>query len=99
MWTEASMNLIQSLTVSGLGLTIVFLTLIALALAIMGFSRIFSAAGIGKGTGAVKKNSAVQQAPTAEKEEDDVLAILIAVISEEMNLPVDRFQITKIREI
>ncbi|WP_411676973.1 OadG family protein [Caproicibacter sp.] len=99
MWTEASMNLIQSLTVSGLGLTIVFLTLIILALAILGFSKIFSAAGISKGTGAVKENSAAQQAPTGEKEEDDVLAILIAVISEEMNLPVDRFQITKIQEI
>ncbi|WP_164919074.1 MULTISPECIES: hypothetical protein [Acutalibacteraceae] len=87
MWTESNMSFIQSLAVFGMGFCVVFLILIILALAIMVFSRIFST-----------KESA-GQTPAEEKKEDDILAVLIAAVSEEVNLPIDRFRITGFREI
>lgn len=101
MWTETNMNVMESLTVSGLGLITVFLTLITLAAAIVIFSKFFSMTGIGGGKNGEKSGAAASGAvePENEKDEDEVMGVLVAVISEEMNLPVDRFQITQIREL
>lgn len=97
MWTGSSMNFIQSLEVFGLGFSIVFIILILLALAIMIFSKIFSTKESGRAAANIRQNSSAGQAP--EKDQDDLLAVLVAVVSEEINLPVDLFRITKIREI
>jgi len=92
------MSFIQSLEVFGLGFSIVFIILIFLALSIMVFSKIFSTKGFdGRAAANIRQDSPTGQTP--EKDQDDLLAILVAVVSEEMNLPVDLFRITKIQEI
>lgn len=94
MWTQNSMDFLQSLTVSAMGLSVVFVTLIVLSLALLIFSKIFA---IGSG----KKQTPVPAAPlpVTQEENEDVYAVLIAVISEELRAPIDSFRITEIKAI
>lgn len=87
----------EALMVSALGLSTVFITLVSLALAVLLVSVVLRALGIGKET---KQEAPVNTAPQAPKEELDgeLYAAIVAAISEEMGLPVDRFQIVSIQE-
>jgi sodium pump decarboxylase gamma subunit len=95
------MDFIQSLVVSGLGMAIVFFALIALAAVIVLVLRPISfvsqnASEKKNASSASKENVSPVQSDGAE---DEIFAVLIAVISEEMQAPVESFQILSIKEI
>lgn len=87
----------EALMVSVLGLSTVFITLVSLALAVLLVSWVLRILGIAKET---KQESPAGTAPQAPKEElnGELYAAIVAAISEEMNLPVDKFQIVSIQE-
>jgi len=97
MWTKSGMSVPESITVSGIGLCVVFITLIVLALAILFFSKIFKATGFEKGK--KKTGSNMEETAGKEKDEEDIMAILVATVSEAVNEPAERFKITDIREV
>ena len=96
MWTEPTMSSGQSVIVSLLGMSIVFLALIVLALAIMIISKILQAI--------IKDNSqkpaAAAAAPVVSDEADkELLAVLMATIGEDLGLPTDQFKIVSVTEL
>lgn len=97
MWTEPTMSFGQSVIVSLLGMSIVFLALIVLALAIMIISKILQAL--------IKDNSqkpaaAVASAPAVSDEADkELLAVLMATIGEDLGLPTEQFKIVSVKEL
>ncbi len=96
MWTEPTMSFGQSVIVSLLGMSIVFLALIVLALAIMIISKILQAI--------IKDNSqkpaAAAAAPVVSDEADkELLAVLMATIGEDLGLPTDQFKIVSVTEL
>ena len=95
MWTKSSMDMGESFIVSGMGLCVVFITLIVLALAILILSKIFKFTGTGPGK---KEATAVPQA-SADNNDDSVMAILVAVISDAVEAPVENFRISDIHEV
>ena len=97
MWTETTMSIGQSLIISAMGISVVFLALGSLALAIIVISKIL---------GSVIKNNAQKPAaapapaPVASDEpQKETLAVLLATIGEDLGLPTDQFQITSVTEI
>lgn len=95
MWTADSMSVLESITVSGLGLAVVFTTLVVLALAILVISKLL---------GVIIKDGqpkAAETQPVADNSEKDneAFAILMAVISEDLDLPTDQFRIVSIKEV
>ena len=96
MWTESTMPIGQSLIVSLLGISIVFLTLMVLSLAIILISRAL---------GAFIKDSAPKPAvaapaPVVSDEADkEVLAVLMATIGEDLGTTPDRFRILNVTEL
>ncbi len=94
MFTAETMTLGESLIISMLGIATVFTCLIVLSLAIMLFSRIFSLA-----EGGSKKAPAPAAAPAAPAFDEESYAAIIAAVSEETGLPLDKFQITSIKEL
>lgn len=94
MWTEATMPFGQSIVVSLLGLSIVFLALIALALAVVIISKILSVA--------IKDNTQkpAAAAPAVSDEADkENLAVLMATIGEDLGLPTEQFRIVSVTEL
>lgn len=96
MWTEPTMSFGQSVIVSLLGMSIVFLALIVLALAIMIISKILQTI--------IKDNSqkpaAAAAAPVVSDEADkELLAVLMATIGEDLGLPTDQFKIVSVTEL
>ena len=94
VFTAETMTLGESLIISMLGVATVFTCLIVLSLAIMLFSRIFSLA-----EGGSKKAPAPAEAPAAPAFDEESYAAIIAAVSEETGLPLDKFQITSIKEL
>ncbi len=94
-------TVLQALIVSAMGLGTVFLTLISLAVAVVIVSKVLAGTGIGQEED--KKPQAVVSKPAAEVKSSDengeLYAAIVAAISEEMKLPVDKFQIVSITEI
>lgn len=98
MYTSDSMTFLQTLTTSGLGLATVFTCLIALSLAILIFSKIFQAGS--------KSRTKIPAAPVAAAPvaaapalDEESYAAVIAAVCEETKLPLDKFQITSIKEL
>ena len=95
MFTAQTMTLGESLIISALGIATVFVCLIVLSLAIMTFSKLFSAVGNEK----KPAPAAAPAAPAAPAFDEESYAAVIAAVSEETGLPLDKFQITSIKEI
>ena len=92
MFTAETMTLGESLIISALGIATVFTCLIVLSLVIMLFSRILSAGG-------EKKATAAAAAPAAPAFDEESYAVIMAAVSEETGLPLDKFQILSIKEL
>ena len=99
MWI-GEVNLANAFTICAMGLSTVFLTLISLAIAVIVVSKVLLALGIGK-----KEEPKASATPAAAKttvatdENDETYAAIVAAVSEEMKLPVDKFRIVEITEI
>ena len=93
MWTEPTMPFGQSVIVSLLGLSVVFLALICLALAIMVISKILRSV-VSDGA------KAPAAAPAVSDEADkELLAVLMATIGDDLGLPTDKFKILSVTEV
>lgn len=88
----------EALMISLTGLCIVFLTLIVIAIMIKLTSVVVNS--VTKGDKEVTQKSPQQAAtPRVENKKDAaVIAAIIAAVSEEMKLPVDKFKIVSIKE-
>ena len=87
MWTEATMPFGQSVIVSLLGISVVFITLVTLALAIILISKILRS---------IIKDAAPVVSDEADKE---TLAVLMATIGMDLELPADQFKIVNVKEL
>ena len=97
MWTEPTMPFGQSVIVSLLGLSVVFLALICLALAIMVISKILRSV---VSDGAKAPAAAPKAAPAVSDEADkELLAVLMATIGDDLGLPTDKFKILSVTEV
>jgi len=96
MWTESTMPIGQSVIVSLLGISVVFLTLIVLSLAIILISKILGAIIKDK----AQKPAAAAAAPVVSDEPDkEMLAVLMATIGEDLGVPTDQFRILNVTEL
>lgn len=96
MWTQPTMPFSQSVIVSGLGVTVVFLTLVVLALSIMAISKILRA--IIKDDSQTPAATAPQ--PVVSDEADkETLAVLMATIGLDLDLPPEQFKIVDVKEV
>ena len=92
MWTEPTMPFGQSVIVSLLGLSVVFL-----ALAIMVISKILRSV---VSDGAKAPAAAQKAAPAVSDEADkELLAVLMATIGDDLGLPTDKFKILSVTEV
>lgn len=96
MWTEATMPFSQSIIVSGMGVTVVFLTLVTLALAIMAISRILRV--FIKDEVQTPAAAAVQPVISDEADKEN-LAVLMATIGLDLDLPPEQFKIVDVKEV
>ena len=103
MWTESTMELGQSLTISAMGMMVVVAELAILAVAIVILSKIIGAIEsknkkpVAKAAG--NTNVARTSAPVANAIDEDAHAVLLCAVSEETRLPIDSFTITQIKEV
>ena len=96
MWTQSTMSFPESIVMSALGLSVVFITLIVLALAIVIISKILGL--IIKDE--VKKPAAAPVQPAVSDEADkETLAVLMATIGVDLNLPPGEFKIVDVKKI
>ena len=95
MWAGETMTFLESVVASLLGLSVVFCTLIALAVAIIVISKILGLIIKDDTT----KPAAAAAAPVSDEADKEIFAVLMSVISEDLNLPMDQFKIVEIREI
>ena len=95
MWTEATMPFGQSVIVSLLGISVVFITLVTLALAIVLISKILRS---------IIKDGAQKPAPAAapvvsDEADKETLAVLMATIGMDLELPADQVKIVNVKEL
>ena len=95
MWTEATMPFGQSVIVSLLGISVVFITLVTLALAIVLISKILRS---------IIKDGAQKPAPAAapvvsDEADKETLAVLMATSGMDLELPADQFEIVNVKEL
>lgn len=96
MWTQPTMSVPETVIVSALGILVVFITLIVLALAITAISKILRTL-IRDGA---PQPAAAGMAPAVSDEGDkETLAVLMAVIGADLELPADRFKIVDVKEM
>ena len=97
MWTEPTMPFGQSVIVSLLGLSVVFLALICLALAVTVISKVLRSV---ISDGAKAPAAAPAAAPAVSDEADkELLAVLMATIGDDLGLPTDKFRILSVTEV
>lgn len=96
MWTEATMPFSQSIIVSGMGITVVFLTLVTLALAIMAISRILR---VFIKDEVQKPVAATVQSVVSDEADKENLAVLMATIGFDLDLPPEQFKIVDVKEV
>lgn len=103
MWTSTTMDAGTAIMVSVMGMAVVFLSLIALDLAIMIVSKIVNSTQKNKETvSAAPAASAVPAAPAApaaSSANDETYAVLMAAACEEAHASPDTIQIKEIKEI
>ncbi|MDO5040691.1 MAG: OadG family protein [Peptoniphilus sp.] len=103
MWGSESMTLSESVIVSLVGFSIVFLVLISLAIFVRIISSVVASVAKNKEKDDTKpapaKAQAKQPAASAEQKKDgELIAVIVAAISEDMKRPVDQFKIVSINE-
>lgn len=98
MGTGDRMGLLESLSLSGIGFLVVFSVLVILAVAILIFSRIFTAINRDKKQ-PDPPAAPPPPAPPVDNGEDEIFAVLLAAVSEQEKIPMDRFRIVEIREV
>ena len=86
------MTFMESLVISGLGISIVFSALVTLALSIVVFSKIF-----GRFAGQEESKKTVVQ-PKKENN-DDAYAVIMAAVSEEVRSLKGEYKIKEIKEV
>lgn len=91
-----SMNVGESLVISGLGILTVILVLIILAMGIIFVSKFLMMLGLG-----VEKKvaSAVQSVSQRDNLDEESYAVLMAAVCEEMQQTPDKFRIVGIKEM
>ncbi len=95
MYTAETMSIGTSLIYSLLGLTVVFLALISLSVAIIISSKVIRAI-----EGKAGQTKAAPAAPAKSDEEDkELLAVLASVISEDLGSGPDEIRITSVTEL
>ncbi len=97
MWSSLTMTLFESIIVSAMGFSIVFLVLIFLALVILATAKMMNAAESKK-----KLNEQPAPAPVAavpEKDDSEIVSIVTAVICEELKVQPHELKINGIREV
>ncbi len=87
-----SLSAVQVLFLSASGMLTVFLCLAVLILAILLLGKVMTAISN-------KEAKAAPAAPAQEELDEEVHAVLISAVSAEVDLPVDKFRITSIKEI
>lgn len=95
MWTQPTMSFPESIVVSALGISVVFVTLVVLALAIMVISKVLRA---------IIKDGAPQPAAAAapavsDEADKETLAVLMAAIGVDLDLPPEQFKIVDVKEV
>lgn len=96
MWTQPTMSVPETVIVSALGISVVFITLIVLAVAIMVISKILRTII----SGGTPQPAAAGIAPVVSDEADkETLAVLMAAIGADLELPADRFKIVDVKEM
>lgn len=93
MWTSQSMTLLESLTISAMGLTVVLGVLSMLAIAIVLFSKLLNLGG--KKAAPAAPQPAGPQGPTEEEQ----CAVILSVICEELRADPKDIQIKSIRRL
>lgn len=107
MWTSTTMSFFDSLVTFSIGFSIVFICLISLALFIIIASKIIN---IVESSVNKKENNTVNNIETKKtnevvsshkmtEEDNELLAVIIGSISEEMKEPIDNFKIVNIKEL
>lgn len=106
MWTSTTMDAGNAVMVSLMGIAVVFLSLIALAIAIMIVSKIVNSTQKNKETApAASATSAAPAAPAApavsaaSSANDETYAVLMAAVCEEAHASPETIQIKEIKEI
>lgn len=94
MWTGQEMSMVEALSVSGLGILVVFTALASLAIAIIIISKVLSV--ILKSD--APKAAAAAAAPVPAIDEE-TYAVLLAAVSEEARLTGEEIRVTSIREL
>lgn len=95
MWTQPTMPFSQSVIVSGLGISVVFITLVVLALAIMVISKVLRA--IIKDE--VQKPVTAMQPVVSDESDKETLAVLMAAIGMDLDLPPEQFKVVDVKEV
>lgn len=95
MWTQSTMSIPESVVISALGISVVFITLIVLALAIVIISKILRV--IIKDE--VKPAAAPVQPAVSDEADKETLAVLMATIGVDLNLSPEEFKIVDVKEI
>lgn len=98
MWTEPTMPFGQSVIVSLLGLSVVFLALICLALAVTVISKILRSV-ISDGAKAPAAAPAATAPAVSDEADKELLAVLMATIGDDLGLPTDKFRILSVTEV
>lgn len=107
MWPYTTMSFFDSLVTFSIGFSIVFICLISLALFIIIASKIINiveSSISSKSDNTAnnienKKNNEVITSNKATEEDNELLAVIIGSISEEMKEPIDNFKIVNIKEL
>lgn len=100
MWTSTTMDAGTAIMVSVMGMAVVFLSLIALDLAIMIVSKIVNSTQKNKETAPTAPAAPVAPAaPAASSANDETYAVLMAAACEEAHASPDTIQIKEIKEI
>ena len=95
MWTQSTMSFPESIVMSLLGISVVFITLIVLALAIVIISKILRVVIKDE----VKPAAAPVQPAVSAEEDKETLAVLMAAIGADLNLPPEEFKIVNVKEM
>ena len=93
MWEKATMSMFEALMISLSGICIVFIVLLVIA----GMIKITSIV-VSSIVKEEKKEMPKKAAPVDKGISGDTIAAIIAAVSEDMRVPVDRFEIKSIKE-
>ncbi len=94
-----SISLAQTLIISLCGICIVFLCLICLIIAIKLIGIIFTKIGSGTDTTSGNKTQSVTRDDTrAEKEREEISAVLISAVSHASGIPLEKMRVKSIKE-